>query len=30
LADIEAYELMQIRKSTSHVAQQLVAAQPHA
>jgi len=30
LADIEAYELTQIRKSTSDVSQQLVAAQPHA
>jgi hypothetical protein len=30
LADIEAYELMQIRKSTSDLSQQLAAAQPHA
>lgn len=30
LADVEAYELKQIRKSTSEVSQQLAAAQPHA
>ena len=30
LADIEAYELMQIRKSTSDLSRQLVSAQPHA
>lgn len=30
LADIEAYELMQIRKSTTDLSQQLAPAQPHA